>query len=207
MSLFFNGLMLGLSLAVPIGPINLEIIRRGLAKGVWTAWLVGVGAVAADMLYLSLALAGASVLFESAWFRIAIGGLGGLYLCYIGVAGVIAAWKGNVAKENDSPAKTSERNSFVEGFVIVILNPLAIVFWFTAGSAAVLSQHAAGVASGSVYIGGLLFGVLAWCGVIATAAGVARAFVTPRVLRVVSLIGSLVILYYGLFIIYTSLSA
>lgn len=42
-----QGMGVGVALAAPIGPINLEIIRRGLSGGFARGWLVGLGAVAA----------------------------------------------------------------------------------------------------------------------------------------------------------------
>lgn len=46
--------LLGLSLAAPIGPVNVEIIRRGLKSGFRQALLAGAGAMSADATYLTL---------------------------------------------------------------------------------------------------------------------------------------------------------
>jgi threonine/homoserine/homoserine lactone efflux protein len=45
-----KGFLLGWSVAWPPGPINSEMIRRGLSRGFCTAYAVGLGACSADFL-------------------------------------------------------------------------------------------------------------------------------------------------------------
>ncbi|RDY70921.1 amino acid transporter, partial [Halobacillus trueperi] len=58
--MLFSYILLGLSLSAPIGPINAAQLDKGVRYGFWHAWLVGVGAMCADalfmlMIYLGLA--------------------------------------------------------------------------------------------------------------------------------------------------------
>jgi len=51
-----NGYILGWSVAWPPGPINAEMIRRGLLPkdrggGFWSAWPIGLGACTADFIW------------------------------------------------------------------------------------------------------------------------------------------------------------
>src|SRR3954453_23420743 len=53
LSTFVNGLLLGWSVSWPPGPVNAEMIRRGLQRknqggGFWRAWIVGIGACIGD---------------------------------------------------------------------------------------------------------------------------------------------------------------
>ena len=54
-----SGVVLGLSIAAPLGPVNLALIQRGLSEGFRGAFLLGVGSTAADLIYILLAHAGA----------------------------------------------------------------------------------------------------------------------------------------------------
>ena len=54
MSQILQNIVLGISLAAPIGPANIAVIRRGLKYGFLPAFLVGLGVVFADMTYLLL---------------------------------------------------------------------------------------------------------------------------------------------------------
>ncbi len=59
MSIFISYLFLGLSLSAPIGPINAAQLDRGIKKRLFLqAWLVGVGAMTADALYMFFSVYG-----------------------------------------------------------------------------------------------------------------------------------------------------
>jgi len=88
LSLFLGSMLLGLSVAAPIGPINVEIIRRGLTQSSLAAFAMGCGAVSADCIYFSLALAGArqvSAMSDSEGWRVFGLGLGAAMLIWLGV--------------------------------------------------------------------------------------------------------------------------
>ncbi len=42
-------IVLGISLAAPVGPINIEMLKRGIERGFWHAWVVGIGGMTADV--------------------------------------------------------------------------------------------------------------------------------------------------------------
>ena len=58
------GLLLGWSVAWPPGPINAEIVRRGLSRGFRPAYGVGLGASTGDAVWAIAVLLGAGVLLE-----------------------------------------------------------------------------------------------------------------------------------------------
>ena len=57
-SLFFKGLLLGFSIAAPVGPIGVLCIRRTLAEGRSAGLATGLGAASADAIYGSIAAFG-----------------------------------------------------------------------------------------------------------------------------------------------------
>jgi threonine/homoserine/homoserine lactone efflux protein len=52
---FFRGLIMGFSIAAPVGPIGVLCIRRTLAEGTPSGLVSGLGAATADALYGSIA--------------------------------------------------------------------------------------------------------------------------------------------------------
>jgi threonine/homoserine/homoserine lactone efflux protein len=50
-SLFTRGLVIGFSIAAPVGPIGVLCIRRTLAEGKTSGFVSGMGAATADALY------------------------------------------------------------------------------------------------------------------------------------------------------------
>lgn len=60
--LFLRGILLGLAVAAPVGPIGVLCIQRSLAGGFWMGFSGGIGTAVADALYAALAAAGFAVL-------------------------------------------------------------------------------------------------------------------------------------------------
>ncbi|MGB3769187.1 MAG: LysE family transporter [Phormidesmis sp.] len=81
-----KGLLMGLAIAAPVGPIALLCIRRTLASGRWVGLVSGLGAATADGFYGTVAAFGlsaiADLLVAQSFYLRAIGGL---FLCYLGL--------------------------------------------------------------------------------------------------------------------------
>jgi threonine/homoserine/homoserine lactone efflux protein len=75
MAIFLRGLLIGLSIAAPVGPIGVLCIRRILAEGRLKGFLSGLGAASADMVYGAVAAFGLTVVADTLvnntfWLRI-----------------------------------------------------------------------------------------------------------------------------------------
>ena len=86
-----RGLALGLSIAAPVGPIGVLVIRRTLANGYLTGIASGMGAATADMLYGAVAAFGLTaisgfLLGERLWIHL----IGALFLGYLGAKTLLA---------------------------------------------------------------------------------------------------------------------
>ena len=60
LSLLLTGVAVGLAVTAPLGPVNILVIRNAIRRGFLVAFLVGLGAVAADTLYAIAAAYGVS---------------------------------------------------------------------------------------------------------------------------------------------------
>jgi len=56
--IFYRGLLLGLMVAAPVGPVGLLCIRRTIQKGLWVGFASGFGAAFADALFSAAAAFG-----------------------------------------------------------------------------------------------------------------------------------------------------
>jgi threonine/homoserine/homoserine lactone efflux protein len=87
-----RGLLIGFSIAAPVGPIGVLCIRRTLADGRITGLAVGLAAAAADAVYGGIAGFGLTAVSS---LRVRQQGLlrlaGGLFLCYLGVRTFMAS--------------------------------------------------------------------------------------------------------------------
>jgi len=60
LSLLLTGVAIGLAVTAPLGPVNILVIRNAIWRGFGAACLVGLGAVAADVLYAAAVAYGVS---------------------------------------------------------------------------------------------------------------------------------------------------
>ena len=90
-TIFFRGLLIGFSIAAPVGPIGVLCIRRTLAEGRLAGFLSGMGAASADMFYGAVAAFGLTavqniLIGQSIWLRV----IGGIFLLYLGAKTFLA---------------------------------------------------------------------------------------------------------------------
>ncbi|MCC6312390.1 MAG: LysE family transporter [Thermomicrobiales bacterium] len=202
MQILLQGMGVGVALAAPIGPINIEIIRRGLRGGFLNGWLVGLGAMTADTIFCALVVSGATPLADNPVVRIPLYLLGAAVLLFLGVSGLIAAVRG--AETTGSPP--SGRRSFVAGFMMAVGNPMGIVYWLSIGAALIAGAiEQAGREAGPVLVAGVFSGILLWVTALSGLTRAGREFVSPRIMRVISAAGAMVLVGFGLFFLWSGL--
>ena len=86
LTLVVRGVVLGLAISAPVGPIGVLCIRRTLAEGRVVGLVSGLGAATADALYGALVAFGLTAVISllvggTFWLQL----IGGLFLLYLGV--------------------------------------------------------------------------------------------------------------------------
>ncbi|MEO0739808.1 MAG: LysE family transporter [Cyanobacteria bacterium J06649_12] len=164
-SLFFRGMVLGFSIAAPVGPIGLLCIRRSITYGAMAGMLSGLGAATADGVYGAIAAFGLAFISnfltnQARWLGI----IGGLFLCYLGVTTFLS-------KPADKPAeigRTGLAGAYLSTFGLTLTNPatiLSFVLLFAGFAPAELGYGQAVVMVGGVFIGSALWWLLLSSGV------------------------------------------
>jgi len=208
-NLFLIGekLLLGVSLAAPIGPVSAEMIKRGLKNGFWAAFNVRLGGAIGNSLCLIAAFFGLSALTDYKMTVSLIALMGAGLLLYMGINTIRKAFKTVDLKTNtDSESKTNYlSNSLGLGFILAIANPIAIAFWISLGAAGLNNvniESASPVATGIDIIGFLqnfliIGGVLLWGATLSLTLEFGRRFVTDKILKIVTGISGTILLYFG----------
>jgi L-lysine exporter family protein LysE/ArgO len=204
LALLLGGIALGFTVAAPIGPVNLAVIRRSLAAGFMPAWTLGLGAGLADALYVILVFAGLSPLLENSFaFRLVLWGVGGAFLIYLGLSGMQAQRKQPAQQALSDlaadPSARVELHPFLAGFGITLLNPMTVVSWAAIGGAFfAMFVVEPGIVNGMLLAGSVFLGSILWSGLVALTIHFARRLVNARVLRIVSVVASLALIIFGL---------
>ncbi len=124
--IIFKGILVGLSVSVPLGPIGVLCIQRTLNKGYISGIISGTGASFADIIYA--VIAGFGITFISD-FLIAqqsiIRIVGGLFLIFVG----IKIYLSNPIKQIREQRTKGKRylTDFITSFLVTISNPITIL--------------------------------------------------------------------------------
>jgi threonine/homoserine/homoserine lactone efflux protein len=200
-TLLLSGVIMGFAIAAPIGPVNVEIIRRGLGEGFRAALLTGVGSTLADVVYILIAYGGADPLSHRRGAGRLLFTAGALVLLYLGAVAIRSALRPVPEPEmggGERPATGRGRQAFTAGFVITIFNPMTIAFWLGILGAALVARPRQHLGIELLYVGSLMAGCLIWVLLLSAALHFGRSFVRGPVLRLVSAAAGVSLIGFGL---------
>jgi threonine/homoserine/homoserine lactone efflux protein len=188
-------MVIGVALAAPIGPINVEIITRGIRHGFLNGWLVGLGALTTDTVYAVLVVSGLTPLADSPGLRFPLFLAGGVMLTFVALSSLRSAREMAATLDHTVPRRG---RSYVTGVLIAALSPMGIVYWLSVGAALVAEAvDRAGSVGAPVLVGGVFLGLLTWVTSLSALAQIARRFVTGRGMRWVTGVSGIVILGFA----------
>lgn len=121
---FYRGLVLGLMIAAPVGPIGLLCIRRTIHKGLLIGFATGLGAAGADTIFGAFAAFSVAVILEFLkHYDHPIRLLGGAFL-------LLVAWHTWYDPPRQPPqskiSATGILTALLSGFVITMTNPVTM---------------------------------------------------------------------------------
>ena len=182
LSIAVYGATVGVILAAPIGPINIEIVRRGIRDGFLHGWLVGLGALTADTFYALAIVLGFARFAENEQIRVVLFLLGAGMMAFIGFGSIKTALDKHAADGVDTSPPRGR--SYATGFLMAAFNPFGIVYWLTVGAGlAADAVNRAGPGAAPVLVIGVTLGILAWVTTLSVIAQVSRRFVTGNGMR------------------------
>nr|WP_314167041.1 LysE family translocator [uncultured Campylobacter sp.] len=191
MQSFIQGILMGLGVSVPIGPVNVLIMSYAL-RSYTKALCLGLGAMSADMLYLALSALGISQLAKIPIVFTCISVFGAAFLLYIAL-GIYREAKRSV--QIQSAERGSHVAVFGKGFLLNIFNPYVIMFWLSVSVS--IGRERFGLA-----LAGLVCGILSWITLFALAVYKSRAKISDRAARAFAYISALILMFFALKLIY-----
>ncbi|MCM0020274.1 MAG: LysE family translocator [Tagaea sp.] len=193
--LFAKGLVLGVTIAAPVGPIGVLCIRRTLQHGFAAGVAGGLGTALADALYALLAAFGFAAVLSgwiegNDWVRLA----GAVMLLFL-------AWQAwNTAPDPQAAAVDSKTlgGTFAATFALTIANPATILTFLAVFAAFEIDRADPGGAAWLV--GGVFLGSLGWWIVLAGAVSALRARIDTRIARAINRVAALVLAVFAFLI-------
>lgn len=189
--MFLRGLIIGLSIAAPVGPIGVLCIRRSLAEGARAGFVSGLGAATADAVYGCVAgfgltsVSGLLVRWQS-WLAL----WGGLFLCYLGVRSFLAR------PQPAAPGAGGLLAGYASTVALTLSNPATILSF-----AAVFAGFGLGAysdyRSASILVLGVFAGSASWWLLLCGSVGRLRAGVTPGWLSAINRVSGAILFSFG----------
>ena len=191
-----RGLLIGFSIAAPVGPIGVLCLRRSLAQGRLSGLVSGLGAASADAIYGSVAGFGLAfisnfLVSQQVWLRL----IGGAFLCYLGIRSFLAKPASQAA-----PAKENGLfGDYASTFFLTLTNPMTIISFVAIFAGLGLAGARNSYASAGVLVMGVFLGSAAWWLILSSGVGLFREKFNPRGLEWVNRISGVIITGFGLF--------
>ena len=199
-----QNILLGLSLAAPIGPVNLEIIKRGLNSGLKQAFLTGFGAMCADATYLVLIFFGLTSFLNFAFMKIFLGIAGSIILIYLGAVSAKEFFRKADATEN-KPHRLF-KTSFVTGYALAISSPMTIVWWTGVFGALLAAQtHTQTNISAFFSCLSILLGCFLWIFFLATALHWGKKIINEKIISCICLFAGCFLILFGIYFLYRTI--
>ncbi|NLT52735.1 MAG: LysE family transporter [Ignavibacteria bacterium] len=197
--IFISGLFLGISVAVPIGPVGLLCIDRTIKKHFWSGFFSGIGAASADALYGLIAGLGITfisnlLIKEEFYFQL----IGGILLVAIG----IKSFKLKPRKmKNYEPSKKKLARDFFSAFILTITNPGTVIFFMAVFSGFGLAEIAGQYFNTFILVAGIFIGSVTWWFFLSGTAYFLKPKINEKFLTGLNHLSSTAIIIFGLVIL------
>ncbi|MDQ0059900.1 LysE family transporter [Paenibacillus harenae] len=197
MNVFVSYILLGFSLAAPIGPVNAAQLEKGIRHGFWHAWLIGLGAMAADAIFMLLIYFGLAHFLATPFAKTFLWLFGGFILIYTGVE---SFKKNNTVSVSDNRSSESHAKSFYSGFLMTFSNPVSILFWLGIyGSILAKTAERYGTLELLLYSSGIFIGLMLWDVAMASISSIFQKFLNEDVLVFISRAAGVCLLCFGVY--------
>lgn len=200
--LFLKGLLLGLSIAAPVGPIGVLCIRRSLEAGFWPGVAGGLGTAVADAVYAAIAAFGltavSSLLIQAQGVLSVVGGIALIWLGWVAMSGKPAE------PAADAPVTQALWPTFASTFFLTMANPATILTFAAifAGLGLAAADTSAGAA---VLVTGVFLGSLLWWAILSGAVTVLRQRISATVVMWINRASGVVLAAFGAALLVTLL--
>ena len=192
---FLRGLIIGFSIAAPVGPIGVLCIRRTLAEGRAIGFVSGLGAATADAIYGSIAGFGLTfisnfLIDQRIWLRL----IGGAFLGYLGLRTFLAKPADHAASARGSGLMSA----YASTFFLTLTNPVTILAFAAIFAGLGMASTNGNYVSAGALVSGVFVGSSSWWLILSGGVGTISRKLNPQGLRWVNRISGGIIMGFGL---------
>lgn len=191
-----RGILIGFSIAAPVGPIGLLCIQLTLNRGRLVGLVAGLGAATADAFYgfiagFGLTLIAQFMLSQQRWLQL----VGGLFLCYLGVRTLLTRPPTSSTLQADSRGVTAV---YMQTLALTLTNPVTILAFTAIFAGLGLASQSLTVGQAAVFVLCVFAGSALWWLLMSGAVSLLHGRVRPHHLVWINRLSGLLILGFGI---------
>jgi threonine/homoserine/homoserine lactone efflux protein len=185
---FGSALAVGLTLAAPIGPMALLLMRRALTRGWLAAMVTGLGIATGDAIYGAIgALGMTSIAAFMAAHAQPIHIVAGAILFVLGLRTLLA---------REDAVAPNERGEYLRTVALTLTNPMTIVTY--ASAATFISPPASfDIRFVVLVVAGVFTGSIVWWLALSTLTVALRRAIRPRFRRTIDVVSGILLMLFG----------
>jgi threonine/homoserine/homoserine lactone efflux protein len=201
--IIYKGILIGILVSAPMGPIGFLCIHRTLKKGQWHGFFSGVGAALSDLFYAIIVCLGMGFvvnLIESNKTILEI--IGNIFLLFFGIYIFRSNPSKQLHKPNEGRINTISMD-IISAFFLTLSNPLIILYYILLFSRFNFISPEDKMDSMLIGLLCILIGALSWWLLITFLVGKLRKVINLRGLwRINRIVGTVIILFTVSWFIY-----
>ena len=194
LAFFIKGVIIGFSIAAPVGPIGVLCIKRTLSEGKLSGFLSGIGAATADATYGMIAGFGlTSISNFLIGQQILLRLIGGLFLCFLGIKSFIT----KPSYETISSNRQGLIGNYLSTFLFTITNPMTIISFAAVFAGLGIGTIQTNYLSSLILVIGVFIGSVLWWLALSTIVNVIGKRFNSKDLTWVNKVSGIVILIFA----------
>ncbi|CCZ10370.1 MULTISPECIES: LysE family translocator [Culturomica] len=193
----FRGMLIGLMVSVPLGPMGVLIIQKTLHKGALSGFIAGMGAACADLFYATVAAFGLGFVINTIkTHEVILQIVGGIFLLIMGLNIYFA----NPLKQIKARRRVTKKGllgDFLSLFFLTVSNPVTVVVFMAVFAGTSVLGETPTFSTEIMLLIGVLLGGSAWWYTLSTIVNVFRKKFKLRVLVTINRVSGIIITILG----------
>ena len=199
----FKGMLVGLMVSIPLGPMGVLIIQKTLHKGALSGFIAGMGAASADFFYASVTAFGLGYVINTVQtHELLLQIIGGIFLLCIGLKIYFDNPIRQIRQRRQGRvSKTGLLGDYLSLFFLTVSNPITVVVFMAVFAGRSVFGESSSMLGELLVVMGVLLGGGVWWYTLSTLVNIFRKKFRLRVLITINRVSGLVITILGALVI------
>ena len=199
----FKGMLVGLMVSIPLGPMGVLIIQKTLHKGALSGFIAGMGAASADFFYASVTAFGLGYVINTVQtHELLLQIIGGIFLLCIGLKIYFDNPIRQIRQRRQGRvSKTGLLGDYLSLFFLTVSNPITVVVFMAVFAGMSVFGESSSLLGELLVVIGVLLGGGVWWYTLSTLVNIFRKKFRLRVLITINRVSGLVITILGALVI------